>query len=79
MARLDKPDASTRPNFAPYTFRDPATGNIGTSAADDAVANTAPGEADYAWVGGSRKLYEHQGTIATIEIPNGAPLKGPVR
>ncbi|MEP6479351.1 MAG: FG-GAP-like repeat-containing protein, partial [Rhodoglobus sp.] len=47
---------------------DPATGNIGTTAADDAIANTSPGEADYGWVGSNRKLYEHQGTVATIEM-----------
>lgn len=28
MARLDRPDASTRPNFAPYTERDPADGKV---------------------------------------------------
>jgi hypothetical protein len=28
MARLEKPDTSTRPNFAPYTFRDPADGKV---------------------------------------------------
>lgn len=47
---------------------DPTTGDIGTTAADDAVADTAPGEADHAWVGGHRKLYEHHGSIATIEM-----------
>jgi RHS repeat-associated protein len=48
---------------------DPATGRIGTPAADDAVADNIDGaDADYAWVGGNRKLYEHQGTIATIEM-----------
>jgi RHS repeat-associated protein len=47
---------------------DPTTGSIGTVAADDAVADTSPGEADYSWVGGHRKLYEHQGAIATIEM-----------
>ena len=47
---------------------DPATGNIGTEDADNAVADNSPGEADYAWVGGARKLLEHQGSIATIEM-----------
>jgi RHS repeat-associated protein len=47
---------------------DPVTGDIGTTAADDAVADTSPGEADYSWVGQHRKLYEHQGSIATIEM-----------
>jgi hypothetical protein len=36
--------------------------------ADNAVADNSPGEADYAWVGGARKLLEHQGSIATIEM-----------
>ena len=48
---------------------DPVTGKIGTPAADDAVPDTIPGsDADYAWVGGARKLYEHQGSIASIEM-----------
>ena len=47
---------------------DPATGNIGTETADDAVADTTPGQADQAWVGGHSKLYEHLGSIATIEM-----------
>uniref|UniRef100_UPI00286C075F PA14 domain-containing protein n=1 Tax=Salinibacterium sp. TaxID=1915057 RepID=UPI00286C075F len=47
---------------------DPATGSIGTLAADDAIPDTSPGEADYGYVGAARKLYEHQGSIATIEM-----------
>jgi RHS repeat-associated protein len=47
---------------------DPTTGAIGTLAADDAIPNTSPGEADYGYVGQHRKLYEHQGSIATIEM-----------
>ncbi len=47
---------------------DPVTGRIGTLAADDAVPDTSPGEADYGFVGGAKKLYEHQGSIATIEM-----------
>lgn len=47
---------------------DPATGLIGTTGADDAVQNTLPGEIDHAFVGQHRKLYEHQGSIATIEM-----------
>ena len=47
---------------------DPATGNIGTQTADDAVPDTLPGDADCSWVGKNSKLYEHQGTIATIEM-----------
>ncbi len=48
---------------------DPATGQIGTTTADDAVPDTiTDSDADYAWVGGARKLYEHQGSIASIEM-----------
>ncbi|MGV8911631.1 MAG: PA14 domain-containing protein [Rhodoglobus sp.] len=47
---------------------DPVTGDIGTEVADDAVTDTSPGDADYAFVGAHRKLYEHQGSIATIEM-----------
>ncbi|MGV8884369.1 MAG: RHS repeat-associated core domain-containing protein [Microbacteriaceae bacterium] len=47
---------------------DPFTGDIGTTAADDAVTDTSPCDADYSWVGQHRKLYEHQGSIATIEM-----------
>jgi len=36
--------------------------------ADYAVTDTSPGDADYAFVGQHRKLYEHQGSIATIEM-----------
>src|SRR5690606_1812106 len=47
---------------------DPTTGLIGTTGADDAVQDTLPGEVDNAYVGQHRKLYEHQGTIATVEM-----------
>jgi RHS repeat-associated protein len=47
---------------------DPVTGLIGTTTADDAVPDTVPGDADYSWVGANSKLYEHQGSIATIEM-----------
>ena len=47
---------------------DPTTGAIGTLAADYAIPNTSPGDADYWYVGQHRKLYEHQGSIATIEM-----------
>jgi RHS repeat-associated protein len=48
---------------------DPVTGQIGTTTADDAVPDTiSDADADYAWVGGARKLYEHQGSIASIEM-----------
>jgi len=48
---------------------DPTTGNIGTTTADDAVPNTSNGtNADNAWVGSHQKLYEHLGTVATVEM-----------
>jgi RHS repeat-associated protein len=47
---------------------DPVTGRIGTSAADDSVIDNAPGDADYAFVGGHRKLYEHQGSVAVVQM-----------
>lgn len=47
---------------------DPVAGRIGTSAADDAVIDNAEGEADYAFVGGHRKLYEHQGSVAVAQM-----------
>ncbi|WP_246140136.1 PA14 domain-containing protein [Protaetiibacter larvae] len=47
---------------------DPATGRIGTTTADDTTPDTIPGDADYAWVGGAKRLYEHQGSIAAIEM-----------
>ena len=47
---------------------DPSTGDIATTTADDAVPTTQPGE-DSVRVGGvNSKLYEHQGSIATIEM-----------
>ena len=48
---------------------DPTTGNIGTTTADDAVPDTSNGNnADNSWVGSSQKLYEHLGTVATVEM-----------
>jgi RHS repeat-associated protein len=47
---------------------DPDTGNIGTTTADDAIQDTTPGDADLAFVGGHGKLYEHAGSIATVEM-----------
>lgn len=47
---------------------DPNTGRIGTTAADDAVIDNAPGDADYAFVGSHRKLYEHQGSVAIVQM-----------
>ncbi len=47
---------------------DPATGAMGTTTADQAVADNSPGQADKGWAGSVGKLYEHQGDIATIEM-----------
>jgi RHS repeat-associated protein len=47
---------------------DPITGAIGTAAADDAVPNNLPGDADHGFVGQHQKLYEHQGSVATIQM-----------
>ena len=47
---------------------DPLTGNIGTEPADEAVPNLLPGDADAGWHGGALKLFEHSGSIATIEM-----------
>ena len=47
---------------------DPTTGGIGTSTADDAVPDNLPGDADNAFVGQHHKLYEHQSSVATIEM-----------
>jgi len=47
---------------------DPVTGRIGTTSADDAVIDNAPGDADYAFVGAHRKLYEHQGSVAVVQM-----------
>ena len=47
---------------------DPVTGAIGTLSADDSVADNLPGEADFGFVGAHQKLYEHQGSVATIQM-----------
>jgi len=48
---------------------DPSTGNIGTTTGDDAVPDTSNGNnADNGWVGSHQKLYEHLGTVATVEM-----------
>jgi RHS repeat-associated protein len=58
-----------RSSFDPFGQPiDPTTGSIGTTAADEAVQDTTPGDADYSYVGGHGKVYEHGGSIATIEM-----------
>ncbi|NUU07823.1 hypothetical protein [Leifsonia sp. C5G2] len=47
---------------------DPATGLIGTTSADDAVPANTPQNATYGWEGSNQKLYEHEGSVATIEM-----------
>lgn len=47
---------------------DPVTGRIGTAPADDSVIDNAEGDADYAFVGAHRKLYEHQGSVAIVQM-----------
>ena len=61
--------STTRVSYDPFGQPiDPATGDIGTSTADDSVTDTLRGSADFAWVGSNQKLYEHQSSIATIEM-----------
>ncbi|TIH32251.1 hypothetical protein [Subtercola vilae] len=54
--------------YDPYGQPISPTGIIGTTTSDSTVPDNLPGTADNAWVGASSKLYEHQGSIATIEI-----------
>jgi RHS repeat-associated protein len=54
---------------------DGETGAIGTTTSDDEVPDTAPGDADFAWLGMHAKLYEHQGSISSIEM--GARIYAP--
>jgi RHS repeat-associated protein len=59
----------TRALFDPFGQPiDPLTMEISTGDADNAVVDNLPGEVDYSWVGQNSKLYEHQGTVATIEM-----------
>ncbi|WP_353829292.1 RHS repeat-associated core domain-containing protein [Agromyces sp. SYSU T0242] len=47
---------------------DQTTGLAGTLTADEAGPDTLPGQADWGWLGQHRKLTEHAGSIATIEM-----------
>lgn len=59
----------TRAVYDPFgQVMDRATGNLGTTVADDAGPDTLPGDADNAWVGQHQKLYEHAASIAAIEM-----------
>ena len=54
--------------FDPFGQPIAADGRIGTTAADDMVADNLDGDADHAWVGQHQKLYEHEGSIASVEM-----------
>ena len=47
---------------------DPVTGRIGTAAADDAIPDMLPGDADQGFVGSQGKLTEHGGMFALTEM-----------
>ncbi|MBX3089153.1 MAG: hypothetical protein KF772_01045 [Cryobacterium sp.] len=47
---------------------DPTTGPTGTTTADEAVPDNLPGDADHGYTGQHLKLYEHAGSIATVEM-----------
>jgi RHS repeat-associated protein len=47
---------------------DPATNNIGTTAADDAVPNNTTTQGSYGRAGSHQKPYQHAADIATIEM-----------
>ncbi|WP_162819101.1 PA14 domain-containing protein [Leifsonia aquatica] len=47
---------------------DPTTRLIGTQGADDSVPANTPQGATYGWEGSHQKLYEHEGSIDTIEM-----------
>lgn len=47
---------------------DALSGLIGTTSADDAVPANTLQTATYGWEGANQKLYEHEGSISTIEM-----------
>jgi RHS repeat-associated protein len=47
---------------------DLTTAEIGAASKDEVPDTIADSDAEYAWVGANTKLYEHAGTIATIEM-----------
>lgn len=47
---------------------DQLAGRTGTAAADDAIPDTIEGDADFGWLGQHKKLTEHAGSIATVEM-----------
>ena len=57
-----------RVRFDPFGQPVAADGTIGTTTADDTVVDNLDGQADHSWVGQHQKLYEHAGSIASIEM-----------
>lgn len=57
-----------RVRFDPFGQPIAADGTIGTTTADDTVVDNLDGQADHSWVGQHQKLYEHAGSIASIEM-----------
>ncbi len=47
---------------------DPATGDIGTTVADDSSPDNTYTDNSYGWVGSALKLFEHVSDVATIEM-----------
>jgi RHS repeat-associated protein len=45
-----------------------STGSLGTQNADESAADTIPGNVDFGWLGTSKRMYEHGGTVATFEM-----------
>ena len=59
----------TRASYDPFGQPiDPATGSIGTVTADDSSPDNTYTDNSYGWVGSHQKLYEHLGTVATVEM-----------
>lgn len=57
-----------RTSYDPFGQPITANGDIGSTVADDSTPDTSPGDADYGYLGLHDKLYEHQGSLATIEM-----------
>ncbi|WP_172582636.1 PA14 domain-containing protein [Subtercola boreus] len=59
---------SAQYRYDPFGQPITAAGVIGTGTADDNVPTNLSGTADYGWVGSNDKLYEHEASIATVEM-----------
>ena len=57
-----------RYRFDPFGQPIAPDGTIGTTVGDDTVADNSDEQADHAWVGQHQKLYEHAGSIASIQM-----------